>query len=58
MDGVVGYRAKTKLPKKSKSIVTVKNFGGKGTTTVFMRDAHGSTGERPTDRLISFMLTE
>ena len=57
MDGVVGYRAKTKLPKKSKSIVTVKNFGGKGTTTVFMRDAH-ATGERPTDRLISFMPTE
>ena len=57
MDGVVGYRAKTKLPKKSKSIVTVKNFGGKGTTTVFMRDTNTTDG-RPNDRLISFMLTE
>ena len=38
IDGVTGFKAKTRIPRKCKSIVTVKNFGGKGTTTVFMRD--------------------
>ena len=37
MDGV-GFKAKTKITRKSKSIITMKNFGGKGTTTVFMRE--------------------
>ncbi len=38
VDGVTGFKAKTKVARKSKSIVTLKNFGGRGTTTVFMRD--------------------
>ena len=38
VDGVTGFKAKTKVARKAKSIVTLKNFGGRGTTTVFMRD--------------------
>ena len=38
MDGVVGFKAKTRLPRKAKSIVTIKSFGGRGNTSVFMRD--------------------
>ena len=38
VDGVTGLKAKTKIARKAKSIVTLKNFGGRGTTTVFMRD--------------------
>ena len=46
IDGVQGFKSKTKIARKCKSIVTVKNFGGKGTTTVFMRTQTNNSEDR------------